>query len=187
MPNLLAVTAVTTFALAALTSPLWAEKIEIGTLHIETPMLRETAPNAPVAGGFLTLHNFGEADDRLVSASIADGVAGMVQLHEMVMTDGVMSMSETEGGITIPAGEVVQLAPGGLHIMLMGLTQPLVAGESHVVTLTFEQAGSVDVDFPVLTLGEIRANVSEAGQMDHGNGMQHGTGKQHGQGQGHGN
>ncbi len=160
-------------ALLLFASPAAADMVMLGDLHIEAPMLRATAPNAPVAGGFLRIENTGDTGDTLIAASIAGDIARRVELHEMAMNDGVMSMFEVEGGIALPAGEIVVLAPGGLHIMLMGLQEPLVEGDTHSVTLTFAEAGEITLDFPVLSLGEIRAAVEEAGIMGHGD-MKHG-------------
>ncbi|MGB3556082.1 MAG: copper chaperone PCu(A)C [Jannaschia sp.] len=165
MRHLLAAAAMATFSTAVLTSPLWAEMTMLGDLHIEAPMLRATPPGAPVAGGFVTIENTGDTDDTLTAASVATDLSGMVQLHEMTMSDGVMSMSEVAGGIVLPAGERVTLMPGGLHIMLMGLERPLDAGASHPVTLIFKQAGEITLDFPVMSLAEIRAAL-EAGGAD---------------------
>jgi copper(I)-binding protein len=137
--------------------------VTLGDLRIEAPMLRATPPNAPVAGGFLRIENTGGTDDTLVAAAISGDVAREVELHEMAMEDGVMSMFEVEGGIEVPAGETVALVPGGLHIMLMGLQAPLDAGGAHSVTLIFAEAGEVTLDFPVLTLPEIREAVEAAG------------------------
>ncbi|SDZ11997.1 hypothetical protein SAMN05444004_106106 [Jannaschia faecimaris] len=148
-------------------SPAFADPVMHGDLHIEAPMLRATPPNAPVGGGYLTIVNVGDADDRLVGAAIADGVAQEVQLHDMTMTDGVMTMAEVDGGIEIPAGQVVQLAPGGLHLMFMGLSRPLTAGETHEITLTFETAGQVTLTAPVLTLGELRSAVEAQDAIMH--------------------
>lgn len=171
MRNYLAAAAMAVFSTAALTSPLWADGHEAvaGDIRVSAPMLRATPPNAPVAGGFVTLENRGDADDVLVSAAVDAGFVGAVELHEMTMADGVMSMSEVEGGIAIPAGETVALVPGGLHLMLMGLAEPLVAGTSYDVTLTFAEAGTATLRFPVMTLGEIRAAVEAAAAMDRGN------------------
>ena len=157
---------IATFLAAA---PAAAQVANVGDLAIDAPMLREAPPAAPVAGGFLTITNAGDADDALVSASVAADVAGEVQLHEMAMSGGVMTMREVEGGIRVPAGETVALAPGGLHLMLMDLASPLVAGEARAVTLTFERAGSVTLDFPVMTLEAVRAaGQAEAGHGGHG-------------------
>lgn len=152
---------------AVLAMPAVAEMNMLGDLHIEAPMLRATPPNAPVASGFVTIVNTGEADDTLVAVTIAGGIAGQVQLHRMSMADGVMTMGRVEGGIPIPSGQIATLAPGGLHLMLMDLTQPLKPGEVHAVTLSFATAGDVTLDFPVLTLREIRAAGEAAGATDH--------------------
>ncbi|MEM9797390.1 MAG: copper chaperone PCu(A)C [Pseudomonadota bacterium] len=178
MSNLLAKIAVGTYLAAAIGTIAWAdmaaETAIVGDIEIKAPMLRATPPNAPVAGGFAILRNAGVRDDVLISASIAPDIAGLVQLHQMTMSEGVMSMSEVEGGISVPAGETVTLAPGGLHIMLMQLQQPLSAGETHAVTLTFAEAGEITLEMPVMTLGEIRATFEEAGTLEHGGGHSHG-------------
>ncbi|WP_298433954.1 copper chaperone PCu(A)C [uncultured Jannaschia sp.] len=155
-------------ALAVLATPAAAEMATLGDLRIATPVLRATPPAAPVAGGFLRITNTGTAGDTLVAAAIAPEVAGRVELHAMEMNDGVMSMIEVEGGIDLPAGETVTLMPGGLHLMLFDLGGPLVAGDSHAVTLTFAEAGEITLDMPVAGLGEIRAIFEEAGGMGHG-------------------
>lgn len=121
--------------------------IHLGDINISLPFTRATLPNAPVGGGFLTIENAGAEADRLVSAS--SGVAEKTQIHEMAMQGDVMKMGELADGLEIPAGETVVLAPGGLHIMFIGLKQAFVEGETVAVTLTFEKAGSVEVLLPV--------------------------------------
>lgn len=119
----------------------------LGPINISMPFTRATLPNAPVGGGFLTIENTGTEADRLVSAS--SPVAAETQIHEMAMEGDVMKMRQLPDGLDIPAGETVVLAPGGFHLMFMGLKQPLVEGETVVVTLTFEKAGSVELLLPV--------------------------------------
>jgi copper(I)-binding protein len=121
--------------------------VTVGALEISGGFSRATPPNAPVGGGYLTITNKGGEADRLVSA--ASPVAGVVQIHEMKMEGDLMKMNELPDGIDIPAGETVALAPGGLHIMFMQLTQPLVEGSRIPLTLTFEKAGSVEVELSV--------------------------------------
>lgn len=132
----------------------------LGTLNITLPFTRATLPNAPVGGGFLTIENTGAVADRLVSATST--VAAKTQIHEMAMEGEVMKMRELTEGIEIPAGETVVLAPGGLHIMFIGLKQAFVEGETIAVTLTFENAGSVEVLLPV---------ASAAADAAHGHGQ----------------
>ena len=121
--------------------------IHLGDINISLPFTRATLPNAPVGGGFLTIENTGTEADRLVSAT--SEVAGETQIHEMAMEGDVMKMRQLAEGLEIPAGETVVLAPGGFHIMFMGLKQAFVEGETVAVTLTFEKAGSVEVLLPV--------------------------------------
>jgi len=121
--------------------------VTVGTLQLSGAFTRATLPNAPVGGGYVTITNTGSEADRLVAASAA--VAGDVQIHEMKMEGDVMKMGELPDGIAIAPGETVTLAPGGLHLMLMQLKEPLVEGTTVPVTLTFEKAGSVDIELSV--------------------------------------
>lgn len=121
----------------------------VGDLHIFSPVLRETPPNAPAAAGFLTVMNMGHEDDRLIAVSAEFAERG--ELHDMVVEDDVMRMREVEGGMLAPAGEALTLDPmtPGLHLMFIDLKQPLVAGEEWAVTLTFENSGEATIVFPV--------------------------------------
>lgn len=96
---------------------------------------------------YFTITNNGSDDDRLVAASAP--VAKVVEIHEIVDNNGVMEMKPLESGLEIPAGATVELAPGGLHIMLIGLTQDLTEGMTYDLTLTFEQGGEVVIPVPV--------------------------------------
>lgn len=150
-------------ALAAATAH--ARDYTAGGITVSTPFAIATAPGAPVGGGYMTIRNDG-ADDVLLSAAVPEEIAGMVQLHAMTTEDGVMRMSEVEGGIPLPSGETVTLEPGGLHVMLMGLAAPLAEGDEMPATLTFRDTGTLDVVF------EVEARGAGAG-TDHG-GMDHG-------------
>lgn len=141
----------TAFAAAILiATPAFAQSgpIELGELTISGPFSRATLPNAPVGGGFLTIENAGTEADRLTAAT--SSVAKDTQIHEMAMEGDVMKMRELTDGLAIPAGETVVLAPGGFHLMFMGLNQAFVEGETVTVTLTFEKAGTVALELPVL-------------------------------------
>lgn len=97
---------------------------------------------------YMTITNNGDDADRLTGAET--DVAEVVEVHEIVMKDNVMEMGPLHDGLEIPAGETVELEPGGYHIMLIGLTKSLVAGEDYELTLTFEHAGEVTVTVPIL-------------------------------------
>lgn len=102
-------------------------------------------PNGAV---YLTIEA-GSDDVTLTGVAVTTDVAAMAQIHRSAMgSDGSMSM-EPAGDVTIPAGESVEFAPGGLHVMLMGLAGPLEVGDSFEVTLSFgsgvEVTGIVEV------------------------------------------
>ena len=128
-----------------------AHGYKLGTLDIGHPWTRATAPTAPSGGGFLTVTNNGAAADRLIAAR--SPAAEQVQIHEMKMDGNVMRMRELEKGLEIPAGGKVTLAPGGFHLMLMGLKAPLIKDTRVPATLVFEKAGSIDIEFIVAAIG----------------------------------
>ena len=110
---------------------------------------RATPPGVSVGATYLTITG-GSSTDRLLGASTDR--ASMVQLHTVEQSDGVAAMRQVEG-VAVPAGKQVTLAPGGTHIMLMGLTRPLVAGETFALHLRFEEAGEQTVRITVLDAG----------------------------------
>lgn len=129
------------------------ETVSAGELELAAGFTKAMLPGQPVGGGFVTITNKGGEDDKLVSAT--SDKAGEVQLHEMAMEGDVMKMRQLNDGIAIPAGETVELKPGGLHLMFFKVSEPFKEGETVNVTLTFEKAGSVDVALPV---GPARGN-----------------------------
>ena len=131
--------------------PAAAHDYTLGSLKIGHPWARATPPTAPSGGGFLTVTNTGTTADRLVSVS--SPAAAQVQVHEMKMDGTIMRMRELENGLEIPPGATVALAPGGLHLMMMGLKAPLKEATRVPVTLVFEKAGKVDVELQVMALG----------------------------------
>lgn len=144
--------------------PAFAHGYKIGQIEIGHPWARMTPAGAKVGGGYLSVTNKGAEPDRLVSATAA--VADRAEIHEMTVKDGVMNMRMLTDGVDIPAGDEVKLAPGGLHLMLIGLKQPLKEGDSFKGTLTFEKAGTVDVDFKVEGMAGPKG-AAPAGTEDH--------------------
>ena len=127
-----------------------AHDYTIGSIKIGHPWTRATAPGAKTGGGFLKLENKG-SEDRLVSASAT--VSEAVELHSMSMEGDVMKMRKLDKGIELPAGKTVELKPGGLHMMLVGLKAPLKEGQSFALKLKFEKAGEITVDVKIDKLG----------------------------------
>lgn len=99
---------------------------------------RFSAPGMTMSGVFMDIANQSGKDDVLVGGSTP--VAGKVELHTHVNDNGVMRMREVEGGIALAKGKTASLQPGGLHVMLIGLKQPLKIGDSFPLTLKFKQA-----------------------------------------------
>ncbi|MBB1088177.1 copper chaperone PCu(A)C [Lysobacter sp. SG-8] len=119
-------------------------------LRVDGAWIRAMAPGAPVAGGFMTLHNDGGSDDRLVEISTPD--AARVEMHEMLEVDGVMQMRHLADGLPVAAGAAIELQPGSYHLMFIDPVRMLAEGDRVPATLRFEQAGPVEVEFEVLPL-----------------------------------
>jgi periplasmic copper chaperone A len=128
-----------------------AEDYSVGTIQIGNPWTRATPKGSTVAGAYMTITNKGSAPDRLRGGSSA--VADRFEVHSMVMDGGVAKMRPVDGGLEIKPGETVELKPGGLHVMLTGLKQPLDKGQKVKATLEFEKAGKVEVEYTVEALG----------------------------------
>lgn len=143
----------TAAAVIAVASPALAEPATLGSLSVDAPWSRASAGAARAGAAFMTITNSGAEADRLVSAA-ADATAARVELHTHTNDNGVMRMRQVPA-IDLPAGETVTLQPGGLHVMMMGLTAPLAEGASFPVTLTFEKAGSLTVQVPVQAAGSM--------------------------------
>ncbi|WP_279482954.1 copper chaperone PCu(A)C [Aureimonas sp. SK2] len=138
-------------ALAVAPAASEAHEFKVGSIAIDHPWSRATPPGAKTGAGYFALSNAGPEADRLVSA--ASPVARKVEVHEMKIVDGVMSMKPVEGGLEIPAGGDVALAPGGYHLMMMGIEEPFKEGTMVPLTLVFEKAGSVEVELEVGSMG----------------------------------
>lgn len=133
-------------------SPAWAHDYKVGSLEINHPWTRATAPSARSGGGFLTIVNKGDVPDRLISAR--SDASEKVEIHEMKMDGNIMRMRELEKGLELSPGATVLLKPGGYHIMFMELKAPMTKGTKVPVTLVFERAGSIVVDFLVQDMRE---------------------------------
>lgn len=106
---------------------------------------RATPPGVEVGAAYMVIQG-GDRADRLVGASSER--ADMVHLHDVVEEDGVAKMRSTEE-VEIPAGQRVELAPKGKHLMLMGLDAPLVAGQTYTLVLRFAESGEQTITVTV--------------------------------------
>ena len=144
----------------------------VGDLKISNARIGE--PAGPNTGMFLSITNDGDTADRLVA--VTTGISPEVQLHETVTDGDRTSMQELPSGIDVPAGTTTVLEPGGLHAMFMKV-EPLTADEQVPVTLSFDKAGDVEVEVPVIPLTELGGSMGHSDMdsdgADHG-GMDHG-------------
>ncbi len=137
-----AATALTLAAILAL-----APGVGASDIMVMGAFARASAVSTARAGtAYLTLMNHGAESDRLVS--ISTDAADKAQLHQTIEENGIAKMRSVES-LDLPAGAMVELKPGGLHVMMTGLRAPLVEGGSVTLRLTFEKAGEIEVKFPV--------------------------------------
>ena len=146
------------------TAPARAEEVKAGGLVITQAWSRATPGGAKIAGGYLTIENKGTTADRLIGAAV--DVAGKVEVHEMAMNNGVMTMRPLDKGLAIEPGKTVKFAPGGYHLMLMDLKSPLKQGDKLPVTLEFEKAGKVKLAFDVQGVGAKGPSEGHSGGHD---------------------
>ena len=120
---------------------------ETRSLTVQEPVVRASLGRAPNTAGYVTVRNGAAAADRLLGASCA--CAASVEIHAHRLTNGVARM-EPVPGLTVPGRGRARLAPGGRHLMFLGLKRPLKAGATVDVTLRFQRAGAVPVRFRVV-------------------------------------
>jgi copper(I)-binding protein len=137
-------------ALAVSAGPALAQEFKAGDITVDKAWARATPKGADVGAAYFAIHNNGATPERLTGGS-ADFAT--VEVHEMKTEGGVMKMAELKNGLDIPAHATIRLAPGGYHLMFTHLTKPLIKGEKVKATLTFDPAGSVEVEFPVEGVG----------------------------------
>jgi len=122
-----------------------ATNASIGTLIIQDAFTRPTPGGATVAVGYMAITNDGAAPDRLVA--VTSDMAAKTEIHESKMQNGVMEMRELTDGLVIAPGDTVDLKPGGNHIMFLNIKQPVKVGDIIHATLSFENAGQVQIGF----------------------------------------
>jgi len=114
-------------------------------ISIEQPFARATPPGQPNSAAFMQLSNKGEATALVAAHS---SVANVVELHTHIHDEGVMRMRKIEQ-IELPAGATTLLEPGGLHVMLIDLKQPLQDGSRIDLTLEYADGSMQQIEVPV--------------------------------------
>lgn len=118
-------------------------------LTVTNAWSRSTPPVAKVGVVYFTLNNDTKKSDRLLKLSTA--VAEKVEVHRTEVLDGIARMREV-AVLHVDAGQTLEFEPGGMHVMLIGLRKPLVAGMTYELDLLFEVAGPRKVKVAVRDL-----------------------------------
>jgi len=155
--------------LALVTTAAAVEMPQIGKVTIHDPWARASIGTTGSSAIYMTLEIEGDEADRLVAA--ATPVAERAELHGHVMDQGVARMRPVSA-VEVAPGAPTVLQPGGLHIMLTGLREKLAEGATLPLTVTFEKAGSAEIDVPILG---IAAGMQRVGA----HGAQHGEAGTH--------
>ncbi len=158
----------TTFAAVLTVAALLPTTAFAADIKVEKSWARASAGMAKAGAAFLTIHNGGGSDDRLVAAKA--NVSRKAELHTHIKDGAVMKMRQVEA-IDVPSGETVMLQPGGMHVMFMGLNAPFKEGEHFPLTLVFEKAGEVTVDVSVQGVGA--KGMGNEDMHDHGDMKSH--------------
>jgi periplasmic copper chaperone A len=139
------------FALSLVATPALAQEFAVGDLVIEHPWARATAKSQKNGAVYMVLENKGQQPDQLTSAT--SDVADHAQMHAATTdANGIAKMGPVQS-VEVPAGGETKIAPGGLHLMLIGLHHPLSKGETFTMKLTFAKAGTVEVEVLVEGVG----------------------------------
>lgn len=137
----------------------WAADVEVNA-----PYVRAVPPGQSNSAAFMQLHNQG-SDVALVGAR--SDVAQSVELHTHTQEEGVMRMRRIDQ-IPLPAGEQVALKPGGLHIMLIGLQQPLMEGETVEMALEYSDGSEQSISLPIKMPTAAAPTSSKMMEQEHG-------------------
>ena len=144
-----------------------AASVKAGDLMLSRAWARQSFGKAVNSAGFLSIKNMGKSDDTLLGAS--SSISKKTELHTHIRDGDVMKMRRVEDGVKVPKGGSAELKPGGLHVMFIGLKEPLKQGVTFPVTLKFKHAGDVTINMTAQKMA-MPANMDKMnhGVMDHG-------------------
>ena len=148
-----------------------AHEFKIGDLEIIHANIPAPAANAQSAALYMAISNDGNTPDRLIGVEVNGVTEASLHISE-TDANGVATMRALDG-VDIPVGDTAVLEPGAMHVMLMGLTAPLLAGDMVPATLIFEKAGRVQIELMVLNADGTEAPMDHS-KMDHSK-MDHST------------
>ena len=121
-------------------------------ITIKDAWVREVPPASSVTAVYMIIENQGNEDDKLLGVS--SGISGSAEIHVTTVDDKSVAKMEMKKEIDIPKGETIELKPGGTHIMLIDLKEPLTDKNEIDLDLTFEKAGDVEIEAVVLGIND---------------------------------
>ncbi len=148
-------------SMSAVVSPVLCAGSAADEVQVEGAYVRAVPPGQINSAAFMSLTNGGTADHALVAAE--SDASKVVELHTHREEDGMMKMRRVDR-IDLPAGATVELAPGGLHVMLIDLARELSPGHQVRITLVFEDASATPLEVPVKT---VRQTMGHEGHRGH--------------------
>jgi copper(I)-binding protein len=140
-----------------------------GNLNISSYYLRGTMQNRPAAA-YMKIQNFGKKKDKLTKVS--SPLVDTIEFHETRVEEGVAKMRQIPE-IAVYGNSTVELKPGGLHLMLLGLKKTLVGGDTFNMTLKFEIAGNLNIKVPVKTFSSKKMKNGSHGSHKRKENMNH--------------
>ncbi|HIE76311.1 MAG TPA: copper chaperone PCu(A)C [Gammaproteobacteria bacterium] len=141
----------------ALGTPAWAQ------VRVHDPMVRMVPPGQPISVAFMILHNHGM--DEKILVKVHSDVADAAEMHNHILAEGMMKMRRVDT-IVVPAHGQVELKPGGLHIMLIGLSRNLQLGERVTINLEFADGDRLTVNAPVQMAGDMHTPTDHTKHAD---------------------
>ena len=120
-----------------------AEKVKSHDLIIENAWIKDTPINHPTTSGYLTIHNNGERDEKLIDVS--SSISSKIAIHQTIMHDNIIKMRPLLDGLIIPAGSTIHLNQSGFHIMFVKLKTRMIPMQTHLINLTFLNSGTLTI------------------------------------------
>ncbi|MEP0176274.1 MAG: copper chaperone PCu(A)C [Paraglaciecola sp.] len=123
-----------------------AHDFKTGKLEIGHPWARPTSAVVKTGAIYFSIKNPTPDIDKLMSVEVSSNIAQQAEIHQTKFTHDMAQMREAKQGLVITAKNTTTLSPGGIHIMLVGLTRPLELGSKFPMTLHFQNSGAITVE-----------------------------------------
>ncbi len=124
----------------------WSALVLSAEVEVNQAWVRLMPPGSHMTAAYLAIEN--HSDNALTLQSVSSIAAKDCSIHQTVNEDGVSRMHQLEG-IKLPSNETVVMQPGGIHIMLMGISRPLIKGDKFPMKLKFSDGTEQDIQLDI--------------------------------------